>query len=234
MLHGCAGEHGRVLAADSVASLVEPSFRPDPRVAGVGLGFDRYEERGRTSIGTTGVVSGFQSAFGMAPEDGVGVVVLGNTGSLAGRGVPAPLSDALSRLLVGLPEDLVRDDVPPRPDVWPALCGWYAPDAGPNTDVFARLAMGAGVEVGVRHGELVLTSLTPVPGMRTRMVLHPDDPSAPRVHRVVLPPPQLLFDLMSIAQRPGWRNPRRRTADRCPGRVLRPATATVVGPSVGR
>jgi hypothetical protein len=104
--------------------------------------------------------------------------------------------------------------------VWPALCGWYAPDAGPITNLFPRLAMGAGVEVRVRHRELVLTPLTPVPGMRTPMVLHPDDP---RVYRITLPqygwnlrieftedrPPRLLLHLMSLEKQPAWQSPRR-------------------------
>ncbi|MGY1619562.1 serine hydrolase domain-containing protein [Geodermatophilus sp. SYSU D00691] len=223
MLHGGAGEHGRVLTAESVASMFHAHFRPDPRVAGMGLGFDRHEERGRTFIGKTGIVSGFLSAIGMAPDEGVGVVVLGNTGGLDARGAPAPLADALVRLLVGLPEDPVRDDVAPSPEVWPALCGWYAADAGPNTNLFTRLAMGAGIEVGVRHRELVLTPLTPVPGMRAGMVLHPDDPSDPRVFHVAHPqygwnmrvvftegsPPRLFYDLMSFEKRPARENPRR-------------------------
>jgi CubicO group peptidase (beta-lactamase class C family) len=222
MLHGGANQHGRVLAPETVASMFRPHFRPDPRTAGMGLGFERHEERGRTFIGKTGILSGFLSAIGMAPEDGIGVVVLGNTGGLAGRGAPAPLTDALLRLLAGLPDDPVRDDVAPSPEVWPALCGWYAPDAGPITDLFPRLTMGAGLEVAVRHGGLVLTPLTPVPGQATGMVLHPDDAGDPRVYRVTYPrhgwnlgvvfteesPPRLLLDLMSFVKRPDWRNPR--------------------------
>jgi CubicO group peptidase (beta-lactamase class C family) len=223
MLRGGGNEHGRVLAAQTVATMFRPHFRPDPRVAGMGLAFDRREEQGRTFIGKTGVVSGFQSAVGMVPKEGIGVVALGNTGGLDGRGAPAPLCEDLTRLLVGLPRSPVRHDVAPSPEMWPALGGWYAPDAGPITNLFPRLAMGAGVEVRVRHRELVLTTLTPVPGMRTEMVLHPDDPTDPRVYRVVHPqygwnlgvvftedtPPRLLFDLMSFERRPDWRNPRR-------------------------
>ena len=223
MLHGGAGEHGAVLSPESVTAMFRAHFRPDPRVAGTGLAFDRHQERGRTLIGKTGILSGFLSAIGMTPEEGIGVVVLGNTGGLNGRGAPAPLADALLRVLIGLPEDPVRDDVAPHPEVWPALCGWYAPDAGPITNLFPRLAMGAGVEVRVRRRQLVLTPLTPVPGMRTPMVLHPDDPDDPRVYRITLPqygwnlrvvftedrPPRLLLDLMSFEKEPAWQNPRR-------------------------
>jgi hypothetical protein len=107
--------------------------------------------------------------------------------------------------------------------VWKTLCGWYAPDAGPVTNLFARVGFGAGVEVAVRHGRLGLTPLTPVPGLWDAMVLHPDDPDDPRVYRVEFPrydktwrvvftedtPPRLLLDVLSFQRRPGWRNPRR-------------------------
>jgi hypothetical protein len=154
----------------------------------------------------------------MTPEEGFGVVVLGNTGGLNGRGTPAPLADAPPGA-DGAAGGPVRDDVAPHPEVWPAPCGWYARDAGPITNLFPRLAMGAGVEVRVRHRELVLTPLTPVPGMRTPLVLHPDDP---RVYRITLPqygwnlrieftedrPPRLLLDLMSFEKQPAWQSPR--------------------------
>lgn len=223
MLQGGGSEHGRVLAPESVASMFAPQFRPHPRVAGMGLGFERREEQGRTIISKAGTVSGFLSAIGMVPDEGVGVVVLGNTGGLDGRGAPAPLADALTRLLAGLPQDAVRDDVAPHPEVWGALCGYYAPDAGPVTNLFPRVIAGAGLAVTVRRGELVLTPLTPVPGLRTPMVLHPDHPDDPRAYRVVYPqygwtlgvvftedtPPRLLLDTMSFDRRPAWHDPRR-------------------------
>jgi CubicO group peptidase (beta-lactamase class C family) len=223
MLHGGANEHGRVLAAETVASMFRPHFQPDPRVAGMGLGFEPREERGRVLVGKGGTVAGFLSAIEMAPDVGVGVVVLSNTGGLDGRGTAEPLAAALSRLLLGLPEEQLRDDVAPHPEVWAALCGWYAPDAGPVTNVFQRVMMGAGVEVAVRHGRLVLAPLTPVPALAHEMVLHPDDADDRRVYRVVFAqygrasrvvfteedPPRLLFDVMSFEKRPDWQNPRR-------------------------
>jgi CubicO group peptidase (beta-lactamase class C family) len=223
LLDGGANEHGRILDTRTVASMFRPHFQPDPRVAGMGLGFERREERGRVLVGKGGTVAGFLSAIQMAPDDGVGVVVLGNTGALDNRGAPEPLAEALTRELAGLPRDPVRDDVAPRPEVWPALAGWYAPDAGPVTNLFPRLVMGAGLEVRVRGRELMMTSLTPVPGLASGMVLHPDDPDDPRVYRVVYPAygwtqrvvftdgaaPRLLLEAMSFAKRPDWRNPRR-------------------------
>jgi hypothetical protein len=211
-----------VLAPETVTTMFHPHFRPDTRIPGMGLGFEPHEEHGRMLVGKGGTVSGFLSALKMAPDEQVGVVVLTNTGGLNNRGVPEPLAAALTRRLLRLPDDPVRDDIAPRPEVWGALCGWYAPDAGPVTNLFLRLGMGAGVEVAVRRGQLVLTPLTPVPGLHDRMVLHPDDPDDPRVYRIVFPqwdstgrvvlthdtPPRLLIDVMSFEKRPDWQNPR--------------------------
>jgi CubicO group peptidase (beta-lactamase class C family) len=223
LLHGGGNEHGRILSADSVQELFQPHFRPDPRVAGMALGFEPHIELGRVFICKGGTVNGFLSALEMVPEDGVGVVVLTNTGGLDNRGVPEPLAAALTRRLLGMPGSPVRGDIAPNPEAWKALCGWYAPDAGPVTNLFARVGFGAGVEVAVRHGRLTLTPLTPVPGLWGAMVLHPDDPDDPRVYRVEFPrygktwrvvftqdtPPRLLLDVLSFQMRPGWRNPLR-------------------------
>jgi CubicO group peptidase (beta-lactamase class C family) len=223
LLHGGANEHGRVLNADSVRTMFRPYFQPDPRVAGMALGFEPHTERGRVLICKGGTINGFLSALEMAPESGAGVVVLANTGGLDNRGVPEPLAAALTRRLLGMPDNPVRDDVIPHPEVWAVLRGWYAPDAGPVTNLFARVGFGAGVEVAVRHDHLLLKPLTPVPGLRDPMVLHPDDPEDPRVYRVEFPkydktwrvvftddtPARLLLDVLSFQKRPDWRNPRR-------------------------
>jgi CubicO group peptidase (beta-lactamase class C family) len=45
LLHGGTGEHGSVLKPDTLASMFQPHFQPDPRVPGMGLGFEPGEER---------------------------------------------------------------------------------------------------------------------------------------------------------------------------------------------
>jgi hypothetical protein len=203
--------------------MFRPHFQPDRRIAGMGLGFELRNERGRVFVGKGGTMSGYLSAIEMDPGAGLGVVVLSNTGGLDNRGAAEPLAAMLARHLLGLPDDPVRDDIAPRPEVWHELCGWYAPDAGPVTNLFLRAMMGAGVEIVVRRGTLVLKPLTPIPAMRAGMVLHPDDPDDPQVFRVVMPqygrtdrvvftndmPPRLLLDVMSFEKRPNARNPRR-------------------------
>jgi hypothetical protein len=54
------------------------------------------------------------------------------------------------------------------------------------TNVFMRLVIGAGVEVRVRKGQLVLKPLNPLPALRRGMRLHPSDPGDPYAFRVDL------------------------------------------------
>jgi CubicO group peptidase (beta-lactamase class C family) len=103
LLRGGANEHGRVLSADSVQAMFRPHFQPDPRVPGMALGFEPHIERGRVLICKGGTISGFLSALELAPEAGVGVVVLTNTGGLDNRGMPEPVAAALTRRLLGMP-----------------------------------------------------------------------------------------------------------------------------------
>ena len=126
-------------------------------------------------MGHDGVLSGFLSQLAIAPDDGVGVVVLASTGGLDGRGAPETLGAALLRRLLGIPDAIIRTDVPPHPEIWDEIRGWYGPDPGPVTNLFTRALMGAGAEVTVRRRQLVLRPLTPVPALRGGLRLYPDD-----------------------------------------------------------
>ncbi len=235
LLRTAAGEDGPILRAATLAEMFRPHFRLDPRETGAGLGFELGFEPGgdggHRTVGHTGVVSGFLSAVSAAPDDGVGVVVLSNTGGLDGRGAPAQLASALLRQLLTLPPGSIRDDIAPLPESWASLCGWYAPEPGPVTNLFPRALMGAGVQVAVRDAGLHLLPLTPVPAMRRGFRLHPDDPDDARVFRIDFsdrggPPPfrvvftdgdgsadgtgpRLLLGGMALRKRPDHLDPRR-------------------------
>ena len=112
-------------------------------------GFLRGDEGGHRTVGHDGIVSGFLSQLTIAPEDGIGVVVLGNTGALDGRGAPQPLGTALLRRLLSCPTPRCCTDLLPRPETWADVCGWYGPDPGTVTNLFIRAFMGAGAEVMV-------------------------------------------------------------------------------------
>ena len=87
--------------------------------------------------------------------------------------------------------------------------------------------MGAGAEVMVQGGHLMLKPLTPIPAMRRGLRLYPDDPERPlgvphRLPRVRYgtsvwcstadlnegTATRLLMDVMSFERRPDLRNPR--------------------------
>jgi len=238
-----SGEHGSVLKPDTAASMFQPHFRLDPRLPGMGLGFELGEESGHRTVGKTGIVSGFLSAMTLAPDQGIGVVVLSNTGGLDPRGVSEPLARALVRWLLGLPGEAIRTDIPPQPETWGEICGWYSPEPGPVTNLFTRATIGAGAEVAVHDRHLMFKPLHPIPALRRGMRLHNDDPDDPWVFRlefleygfdlrvVFSQSPErgrtvtrLLTDTFAFQKRPDARNPRRLIS----GALLAGATAIAI------
>jgi hypothetical protein len=189
LLGGGANEHGMVLKPETLSRMFVPHHRPDPREPGFGLSFLLNEEDGHRTASHGGTLSGFLSFMTLALDDGIGIVVLANTGGLDGRGAPEMLAGTLLRRVVGLPDTAVRTDLPPRPEVWAELCGWYGMPSGPLTNAFNRLTFGAGVEVAVRNGRLMLRPLSPIPALRSGFRLHPDDEADPWVFRVNLAEP---------------------------------------------
>jgi hypothetical protein len=219
LLRIAANEQGSVLRPETLATMFRPYFQPDPRVPGMGLAFELGDEGGQRTVGKTGILSGFHSAVALAPQERIGVVAFSNTGGLDGRGAPTPLAPMLLRLLLGLSVDPVRIDVPPRPENWDEICGWYSPAPGPVTNLFLRILWGAGAEVVVQGGHLMLKPLTPIPAMRRGFRLYPDDPDDPWVFRIYFPEfgmnfrvegtaTRLVMDVMSFERRPDVRNPR--------------------------
>jgi hypothetical protein len=98
--------------------------------------------------------------------------------------LPAEVSGLLTEEL-GVPEPAIRDDVPQRPDLWPDLCGWYAVP-GRLFDARTREMAGAGIEVFVRRGQLMMRVLSPLPSAYRGFALHPDDEHDPYVFRIDL------------------------------------------------
>jgi CubicO group peptidase (beta-lactamase class C family) len=183
LLGGGAGEHRSVLKPETLALMFEPHYQPDPRIPGMGLGFFRDEVGGHRTIGHDGIWKGFLSDMVLAPDEGIGVLAFANTGPFNPRGAPVPVANALLRLLLDLPDDTVRADVPERPQLWSDLCGWYSFGPGVLLDPQQRALLGAGLEVVVRRDHLTIRGQTPVPAVRKGLRLHPDgdDPYAFRI-----------------------------------------------------
>jgi CubicO group peptidase (beta-lactamase class C family) len=183
LLGGGANEHGSVLRPETLARMFEPHYQLDPRIPGMGLGFFRDEVAGHRTVSHDGIWMGFRTDMVLAPDEGLGVLAFANTGGFEPRGAPVPVANAVLRSLLGLPDDVVRTDVPDDPRVWRDLCGWYSFGPGVLTDPQPRALFGAGLEVVVRRGQLTIRGQMPIPAVRRGLRLHPvaDDPYAFRV-----------------------------------------------------
>lgn len=176
--------HGSVLRRETVATMFAPHHRPDPRLAGMGLGFFRSRHRGRVFVGHQGTHPGFHSQMTLDPDSGIGLIAFTNGARQPDFWLPAAVSELLA-ILAGLPDDPPPTFAPARPDLWPGLCGWYRLSAG-LTDVRLRGMLGFGAEVFVRNGRLMLRFLTPVPALAGGMPLDAADPTDPSVFRIDL------------------------------------------------
>jgi Beta-lactamase len=102
-----------------LASMFEPHYQPDPRMSGFGLGFFRFNLGGHLAVEHQGqgILPGFNSQIFFAPDDGVGVMAFTNGARRAVLWMSAEVGRLLSHLL-GVPDDVIRTDVPHRPEVW--------------------------------------------------------------------------------------------------------------------
>jgi Beta-lactamase len=224
-LLGGPGEHGRVLRPETIATMFQPHYQPDPRIPGMGLGFFRGHVGEHPTVGHDGIWTGFHSTLLLAPGQGTGVVALANTGPFGPLGAAGPVAHAVLRSLLGLPADAVRPSIPEQPAAWSDLCGWYSLGPGVLTDPQPR--MFGIIQVAVCRSHLVIRGPIPVPAIRRGLRLYPDgdDPDA---FRVELPgfgsgTSQIVFSRgpagevtamhlgyqpLSFRKRPGIQNPR--------------------------
>ncbi len=184
LLNGGSGEHGAILRPDTVSLMFEPHYQPDPRIPGIGLAFWRVDLGGRPAVEHQGVVPGFNSQIFLSPDDRIGVLAFTN-GSRNASGWLTGETEELLRELVDAPPRGIRADVPQHPEIWGELCGWYRPCAQ-RTDMMAWVNFGAGVQVTVRRGQLILRTLSPIPALYRGLRLHPDDKDDAYVFRIDL------------------------------------------------
>jgi CubicO group peptidase (beta-lactamase class C family) len=184
LLAGGSNDHGSVLRPETVAMMFAPQHQPDPRLPGMGLGFFRADLHGHRVVEHQGVHPGFHSQLALAPDDGVGVIAFTNGAERPMFWLQAEVAGLL-RELVGVPADGVRPGIPPRPEVWDDIRGWYRLAAAP-TDIRLRAMLGAGIEVVVRDDGPRLRFLTPIPDLYRGFALHPDEREDPDVFRIDL------------------------------------------------
>lgn len=184
LLGGGANEHGAVLRPATMAAMFQPQYQPDPRIPGMGLAFFRFDLGGHPAVEHDGILPGFDSQILLAPSEGLGVMAFAN-GAKRGLHWLGPEIAGLARGLLGIAAPGIRTDLPHHPEIWADLCGWYRFSAH-LTDP-AKFAIGPGAEVLVRHGQLMIRALSPIPGLYRGFLLHPDDDDDPDVFRIELP-----------------------------------------------
>ena len=179
LLHGGAGAKGEVLRSETVAEMMSPQYSVDPRLPGMGLAFF-LDHLGRHRVaGHDGNVPGFASALLIAPDEGIGVVVLTNTSSFIGAHL---LALALLRSLLGVPDPAVqlpRIDVADHPHAWSELVGHYAPRPGFLTNFRAWQVFGGEVQVVIKHRQLVIRGLSGPRRLRQGLRLYATDDTDP-------------------------------------------------------
>jgi hypothetical protein len=158
---GGANSHGRVLEPATLATMFEPHYQTDPRVPGIGLAFMRSCFGAHLAVEHQGILPGFNSQIWLAPDDGFGVMAFTNGTRGAMIWLMAEVAGLLKQLL-GVPDEVIRTDVPHHPEIWGDLCGWY-PVSAQLTDNQARGVAGLGAEVFIRRGQLTLRALSPIP-----------------------------------------------------------------------
>jgi hypothetical protein len=229
LLDCAAGASDGVLAHDTLSEMTSPQFMLDPRLTTtMGLSFFLDRFGAHRVHGHDGNVPGFASALLVAPDDGVGVVVLTNTSSFIGA---HRVAAAVLRSRLGVPDPadaLPRSDVPDSPHVWSDLTGCYAPQPGFLTNARTWEMAGGEVEVCVRNRRLLLRALSPVRRLRRGVELHATDAGDPllfafdidglvvpvafgtddagRVERLCIGAPAMV----ALHRRPVWRSSRRR------------------------
>jgi CubicO group peptidase (beta-lactamase class C family) len=177
ILGGGANRHGRAVGPETLAEMLRPQW-PGESLPAMGLAFMLGRLGEHRLAGHDGGWPGFVSAFHVAPDDGVAVVVFTNTSAAF---APHDLAERILRLVLGESAARELEPVPESPHLWPELVGVYKPPRGPNTN-FRLLPLIAGeIEVTVRRGTLVARAVSPVKALRQGLELKAADPADPLV-----------------------------------------------------
>ena len=185
LLGGGRNSRGSVLRPATLSTMFEPQYQPDPRLPGMGLGFFRMRLDDLLAVGHQGTLPGFHSQITVVPDRGVAVMAFTNGAHQPDFWLPAAVLRLLRQLLGG-PGAAGGRLAPHHPDIWDAICGWYRLGAR-FTDVRLRVMIGAGAEVFVRGGRLMVRFLSPVPALAAGLPLQPDDEADPWAFRMDLP-----------------------------------------------
>ena len=174
-----------VLQPETLATMFEPHYQPDPRIPGMGLGFFRGQAGGHRTVGHDGIWNGFHSAMRARPRRGHRCRrVRQHRAVQPARRARARSPTRSCAASSTFPTTPCAPTSPSSPRAWGELCGWYSLGPGVLTD--PQPGCSAGVEVAVRHDHLTIRGQIPVPAVRRGLRLHPDGDD-PYVFRIDLP-----------------------------------------------
>jgi beta-lactamase family protein len=182
LLGGGANNTGRIIKADTLATMMTPHYQLDPRLAAVGLAFMIDQVDGIRIIGHDGGWPGFTSAMRLAPDHGVGVVLFTNTSTLPTDAI----AFSLIRQALEVGERWSAKAILEQPTLWRELCGTYQPAKGFNTNLRIWM-LGGAARVFVKRGHLMIGGRHPFGPVRRGLRLHAADPGDPLLMRADLP-----------------------------------------------
>jgi CubicO group peptidase (beta-lactamase class C family) len=181
LLGGGANDSGRIIKADTLATMMTQHYQLDPRLTAVGLAFMIDQVDGMRIIGHGGGWPGFTSSMRLAPDQGVGVVVLTNTSTSPTDAI----AFSLIRQALEVGEQWSAKAILEQPTLWKELCGTYRPAKGFNTNLRIWM-LGGAARIFVRRGQLMIGGRHPFGPVRRGLRLHAADPSDPLLMRAEL------------------------------------------------
>jgi CubicO group peptidase (beta-lactamase class C family) len=155
------GRSDDVLGPATLAEMTSPHYGIGPGLPGRGLAFSLSQCGPHRVFGHDGNMPDFASVLLVAPEAGVSVVALTNTGTVLGANL---LAQAVLRQVLDVPEPssaLPSAGVVDPPQHWAGLSGSYAPRPGFLTNIRPWQMLGGEAQVVVRHRQLTLRALSP-------------------------------------------------------------------------
>ncbi|HUO03619.1 MAG TPA: serine hydrolase domain-containing protein [Candidatus Binataceae bacterium] len=177
LLAGGVGAGGRIIKAETLASMLTPQYQLDARMPQMGLAFMLGRAGDIRVAGHNGGWTGFTTAMWLAPDHGVGVLLFTNTTTLP----LDPISFGMLSLAVRGTDAAPRPAILEQPALWGELCGTYRPASGFGTN-FRLWMIGGALKALVRQERLRITGRIPFGPVHRGLELRRVDENDPLVY----------------------------------------------------
>jgi CubicO group peptidase (beta-lactamase class C family) len=150
---------GAILKPETLKQMMTPQLDMDPRVAGMGLGFNLKKYGPYVAARHGGGWPGFITEMSVIPEKKLAVLVFNNSSNRA----PGQIASEMLYRLLDIPDPdakLPDPGILQRPADWAELCGFYGPKPGYLTNARVWDGYSGELEVFVKNGQLMARTLT--------------------------------------------------------------------------